>query len=71
MENARRVLSFSEACSFLKMKRSKVYMLTSTQKIPHRKIGNQLYFMEHELLAWLDDHRRGPNYPLTTVQSEL
>lgn len=55
-----RILTFKEACEFLKMKPSRLYALTSAKEIPHFKIGNLLGFFMHELIAWLKKHHQGP-----------
>jgi excisionase family DNA binding protein len=36
-----------------------IYNLTSTKKIPYYKDGNQLYFYEDELLAYIERGRNG------------
>lgn len=54
------LLTLSEVCTFLKVKPSYVYSLTSTDRIPFRKFGGTLRFVKAELLAWLDRGRGGP-----------
>ncbi len=54
------ILTFEEACAFLKFKPSKLYSLTSSKQIPHKKCRGLLRFFEHELIAWLDENHEGP-----------
>ena len=54
------LLTLSEVCAFLKVKRSYIYSLTSTDRIPFRKFGGTLRFVKAELLLWLDRGRGGP-----------
>jgi predicted DNA-binding transcriptional regulator AlpA len=48
------LLSFKEACQLLHMSESKLYKLTATQNVPHRKKG-KLFFSRKELIAWALD----------------
>lgn len=41
------------------LSKSRVYMLVSKRGIPHSKRGNKLYFNRADLLAWVEDGRRG------------
>lgn len=54
------LLTLEELCTFLKVKRSYVYSLTSTDRIPHRKFSGTLRFVKAEILEWIDRGRRGP-----------
>lgn len=54
------LMTLAELCAFLKVKRSYVYSLTSTDRIPHRKFSGTLRFVKSEILQWLDRSRRGP-----------
>lgn len=48
------VLTFKEACIYTGMKKSYMYKLTSSGKIPHSKPqGGKLYFSRSELEKWL------------------
>ena len=53
------ILSLEKALAFLldngcAMSKSKIYKLTSQQKIPHAKLSNKLIFYTHELTQWLE-----------------
>ncbi len=54
------LMTLEELCVYLRVKRSYVYSLTSTDRIPHRKFGGTLRFVKWEILAWIDRSRRGP-----------
>ncbi|MDP3092200.1 MAG: helix-turn-helix domain-containing protein [Nitrospira sp.] len=54
------LITLAELCAFLKVKRSYVYSLTSTDRIPHRKFSGTLRFVKAEILQWLDRGYRGP-----------
>ncbi|WP_170871912.1 helix-turn-helix domain-containing protein [Pontibacter indicus] len=38
------------------LSKSKLYKLTSTNKIPNKKYGNRLIFSRRELLEWVESH---------------
>ncbi|WP_281324373.1 helix-turn-helix domain-containing protein [Flavobacterium sp. IMCC34518] len=53
------ILSLEKALAFLldngcAMSKSKIYKLTSKQRIPHAKLSNKLIFSKHELAQWLE-----------------
>ena len=51
---AKKILSFEEACSFLNFSKSYLYKLTSACAIPHYKpSGKMVYFEREELEKWL------------------
>lgn len=54
------LMTLAELCVYLRVKRSYVYSLTSTDRIPHRKFGGTLRFLKVEILQWIDRGRRGP-----------
>jgi len=54
------LMTLQEVCTFLKVKPSYIYSLTSTDRIPNRKFAGTLRFVKSELLQWLDRGRRGP-----------
>ncbi|WP_418408883.1 helix-turn-helix domain-containing protein [Alistipes sp.] len=35
--------------------KAKIYKLTSSGEIPHRKYGNKLVFSRQELLRWMEE----------------
>lgn len=52
------VLTLEEAVQFTGMRKSYMYKLTSTQKIPHYKpSGKMVYFNRDELQTWLLQNR--------------
>lgn len=54
------LLTLQEACELLRFSPSRIYYLTSTERIPHLKFGGTLRFDRDELLRWVEQHRRGP-----------
>ena len=54
----KKMISFSEACIYLKLSTSHLYKLTSLRKIPHFcPQGKRLYFNRIELDRWLQQNR--------------
>jgi excisionase family DNA binding protein len=53
------VLTFPEACEFLRFKRSRLYAEVFAKRIPHFKIGSSLRFSRQQLQDWLSSHQRG------------
>jgi excisionase family DNA binding protein len=47
-----RLLNLSEAAEFLRVARKTLYGLVSQRRIPFRKAGRRLLFLEAELLEW-------------------
>jgi len=47
------LLSFKEACTFLKMPESTVYKMTSNRAIPFLKPGKRILFCQEHLEEWL------------------
>ncbi|MEY4703389.1 MAG: hypothetical protein RIR96_1286 [Bacteroidota bacterium] len=50
------LLSFKEACNYLKMPTDSLYKLTANKKIPHYKPGKRILFDKSQLDGWLEDH---------------
>ena len=50
------LLSFKEACDYLKMPTDSLYKLTANKKIPHYKPGKRILFDKTHLDSWLEDH---------------
>jgi len=47
-------LTFDEACQFLGMKKSTLYKMTFSKKIPHSKPGGKrIYFKKSDLVNWM------------------
>ena len=53
-QDQKELLSFKEACQLLNMSESKLYKLSATHEVPHRKKG-KLIFSRTELIAWALD----------------
>ena len=49
----KQVLNFSDMLAFTGMSESRLYKLTSSQKIPFSKVGRSLYFEKKKIEAWL------------------
>jgi excisionase family DNA binding protein len=45
-------LSVQEAADFLRISRRTLYGFVSQRRIPHRKAGRRLLFLESELIEW-------------------
>lgn len=57
----KKVLTFNEACDYTGFKKSFMYKLTSSGKIPHYKpLGKMIYFELDELEKWLLRNRIAP-----------
>ena len=50
------LLSFKEACDYLKMPTDSLYKLTANKKVPHYKPGKRILFDKSQLDRWLEDH---------------
>ena len=49
----KQVLNFSDMLAFTGTSESRLYKLTSSQKIPFSKVGRSLYFEKKKIEAWL------------------
>lgn len=49
-------LTIEELCDRLKLKKSYIYDLTFTKKIPHIKVGRHLRFKWDEIEKWLEEN---------------
>jgi excisionase family DNA binding protein len=59
IQGQKSVLNVLEATQFLGIKRSYLYKLTSTGRIPfYKPLGKLIYFNREELEAWLQRNRR-------------
>jgi excisionase family DNA binding protein len=45
-----------EALEITALSKSKLYKLTSTNEIPHKRFGNRLIFSRRELLDWIESN---------------
>jgi excisionase family DNA binding protein len=57
-EEANKLLSISEAASFLNLAIQTLYGFTSNRTIPFIKRGKKLYFKKSELELWLAEGRK-------------
>lgn len=48
------ILTFSEACNFLKIKKSRLRTAIFRKEIPYIKIGRLIRFDHHDLKEWLE-----------------
>ncbi len=54
MEN---VMTIPEVADYLKMSKSKLYILVQRGSIPHIKIGRNVRIKEGDLQRWLENHK--------------
>ena len=54
------ILTIDELCIWLKFKKSFVYDLTSSNRIPFIKIGRHLRFRRSDIIDWLDEKTQEP-----------
>ena len=52
------ILTFKEVCDLLKIKPSRLYYLTSANKIPFYKLDGSLRFVKQEVLEWFKRFRK-------------
>lgn len=67
------VLNFNEACTYLDVKPSHLYKLTSLRQVPHFcPQGKKLYFKREELDQWLQRNRQSTKAEIAVqVEEEL
>lgn len=46
------------------LSKSTIYGLVSKRQIPHKKRGHRLYFLETELIDWINQHHRKTVYEI-------
>jgi excisionase family DNA binding protein len=63
-------MGVSDAASYLRISESKLYKMTSSQKIPHVKIGRSLRFMKSQLDEFLDKAKIGHTSDTTDEEAE-
>lgn len=51
------ILTIPEVAEYLKLSKSKVYLLVQAGKIPHFKIGRNVRIREKDLSQWLEQNR--------------
>lgn len=47
--------TFDEALEITRLSKSKLYKLTSSGEIPHKRYGNRLIFSRKELTEWVEE----------------
>jgi excisionase family DNA binding protein len=52
LTNRARLMDVAEAANFLRVASNTIYGLVSQRRIPFRKAGRRLLFLESELLEW-------------------
>ena len=67
--NAHVPMSLTEACEFLKMKRSTMYYHLERGSIPATRKGKYYILFKDELLKWIESGRTNP-VPLTMEEQE-
>lgn len=67
--NAHTPMSLTEACEFLKMKRSTMYYHLERGSIPATRKGKNYILFKDELLKWIESGRTNP-VPLTMEEQE-
>ncbi len=67
--NAHVPMSLTEACEFLKMKRSTMYYQLERGSIPATRKGKNYILFKDELLKWIESGRTNP-VPLTMEEHE-
>ena len=66
------MLTFDEACNYLKLTASSLYKMTSKHRIPfYRPNGKRIYFKRTELDQWLQMNKRAADYELEARAEDL
>ena len=53
------LLKISEAAEMLRISKSQIYSMVSSQRIPHVRIGARILFKESRLDEWVSMQERG------------
>lgn len=65
------ILSLEEACKYLSITKSQIYMLTSKKLIAHSKPGGKMIFFKRvDLLGWATSNRISTNAELEMKASQ-
>lgn len=67
--NADKWLTLDELAEYLKLGRTKLYLLAQKGKIPASKVGSQWRFERREVDKWIEGN--GPSYELKKIRSDL
>lgn len=71
---SQKYLDVGEAAQLLRYTKKYIYKLVYLRAIPHYKLGangSRLYFLESELLAWIERGRVAPDYELAAQAEAL
>lgn len=63
-----RIITFQEACDFLKIAAPTLYKYTSKSMIPHIKKGRKLYFNKSTLIDWL---KSGEKKSISDIEKQV
>ncbi|MBK8903131.1 MAG: helix-turn-helix domain-containing protein [Anaerolineaceae bacterium] len=55
MNHLEPILTVSETAAYLKLSKSKVYLMVQKNQIPHLKMGKSVRIRERDLLAWIEE----------------
>ncbi|MAU01491.1 MAG: hypothetical protein CL608_30490 [Anaerolineaceae bacterium] len=55
MNHLEPILTVSEAAAYLKLSKSKLYLMVQKKQIPHLKMGKSVRIRECDLLAWIEE----------------
>lgn len=50
----KKILRVQQVADLLGFKKDHIYRLVNQKKLPYRKKGKTLFFMEHEIVDWVD-----------------
>ncbi len=66
-----KLLTVNDLASCLSVRKSTVYSLVESGKIPHYRIGHQIRFSSSEISAWLETRKRNKIDPPHERRSNL
>jgi excisionase family DNA binding protein len=52
--NEKDFLTVKELCDWIRLSRSKVYSLVTSNKIPHAKVGGKILFDKEKIKIWIE-----------------
>lgn len=51
-------ITVKELCDWIRLSRSKVYLLVSQSKIPHIKVGGKILFDREKIKIWIENQSK-------------
>ena len=66
-----KIMKISEVAEMLRISRSKIYTLVTTNQIPHIRIGHSVRIRYSELTRWLEDNSNRPSGMLDLVNDKI